>query len=291
MISQLAYLVIASRNPDDWRVFAERVVGASVETSRQGALLVRMDAWEYRWLVIPSDADGLHASAWSVQDAQALAAARNRLLAAGVEITDLDAEGLALRNIKAGFTFNDPAGNRQEIVFGRTMLASPFVSPVGVSQFVMGDQGVGHVVLPAGNRFDECMAFWEQLMDVGLSDFATRSGGGRSGRVHWYHLKANARHHSVAFGETGHPAGCLHTMLQVATLDDVGLAIDRCAREGVPLKRSLGRHLNDGMYSFYIDTPSGFELEYGFGSPDMDWSRHEPHNSPAGSAWGHAPLK
>ena len=41
------------------------------------------------------------------------------------------------------------------------------------------------------------------------------------------------------------------------------------ARE-IPLAMSLGRHTNDLMTSFYVRTPSGFEIEYGTGGLVVD---------------------
>ena len=52
---------------------------------------------------------------------------------------------------------------------------------------------------------------------------------------------------------------------------------------------SLGRHSNDLMFSFYMVTPSDFELEYGWGAQVLDehWSvtRHD-----VTSVWGHTML-
>ena len=54
-------------------------------------------------------------------------------------------------------------------------------------------------------------------------------------------------------------------MLEVAALDDVGTALDIVNERQIPLAMSLGRHTNDLMTSFYVRTPSGFEIEYGTG--------------------------
>ena len=52
-------------------------------------------------------------------------------------------------------------------------------------------------------------------------------------------------------------------MIEVAALDDVGRAMDRCTRRGAPMSATLGRHANDLMVSFYVATPGGFDIEYG----------------------------
>ena len=54
---------------------------------------------------------------------------------------------------------------------------------------------------------------------------------------------------------------------------------------------TLGRHTNDHMTSFYVNTPSGFFIEYGWGARVIDpetWQPHETFDGP--SLWGHERL-
>ncbi|MBU6252538.1 MAG: biphenyl 2,3-dioxygenase, partial [Alphaproteobacteria bacterium] len=44
---------------------------------------------------------------------------------------------------------------------------------------------------------------------------------------------------------------------------------------------------NDHMTSFYMETPSGFALEYGYGGRTLDWDRHTIFESTSVSLWGH----
>ena len=76
-------------------------------------------------------------------------------------------------------------------------------------------------------------------------------------------------------------------MLEVKTLDDVGTALDIVNARQLRLAMTLGRHTNDLMTSFYVRTPSGFEIEYGTGGLVVDddtWVVSEHH---AQSIWGH----
>jgi hypothetical protein len=52
---------------------------------------------------------------------------------------------------------------------------------------------------------------------------------------------------------------------------------------------SLGRHTNDLMTSFYVRTPSGFEIEYGTGGRVVDDETWEVVPYDAQSIWGHQP--
>ena len=52
---------------------------------------------------------------------------------------------------------------------------------------------------------------------------------------------------------------------------------------------SLGRHTNDMMTSFYVRTPSGFEIEYGTGGLLVDEENWKVETYDATSFWGHRP--
>ena len=53
------------------------------------------------------------------------------------------------------------------------------------------------------------------------------------------------------------------------------------------MSATLGRHCNDQMISFYMKTPGGFDLEYGFGGLTVDWSKHAVFEATKVSQWGH----
>jgi len=41
------------------------------------------------------------------------------------------------------------------------------------------------------------------------------------------------------------------------------------------------------MTSFYMKTPSGFDMEYGFGGLQVDWNEHSAFEFTRVSVWGH----
>ena len=95
------------------------------------------------------------------------------------------------------------------------------------------------------------------------------------------------RHHSLATAFMPSPKRLNHMMIQVKNFNDVGLAYDRVLKAGLPVISTPGHHPNDQMYSFYVLTPSGFGLEYGWGGvviDDNDWS---VKNYSKLSDWGH----
>ncbi|HLZ84533.1 MAG TPA: VOC family protein, partial [Caulobacteraceae bacterium] len=78
-----------------------------------------------------------------------------------------------------------------------------------------------------------------------------------------------------------------HFMLQVPTLDAVGFALERAAAAEATITASLGKHTNDHMVSFYARTPSGFEVEFGFGAREVDDATWRVTRHDKGSSWGH----
>jgi 3,4-dihydroxy-9,10-secoandrosta-1,3,5(10)-triene-9,17-dione 4,5-dioxygenase len=72
-------------------------------------------------------------------------------------------------------------------------------------------------------------------------------------------------------------------------IDDVGRAHDRAVAAGLPITTSLGRHANDEMFSFYVRSPAGFDVEIGCGGRLVDaaWT---PNRFVEGDVWGHEGL-
>ena len=97
----------------------------------------------------------------------------------------------------------------------------------------------------------------------------------------------NPRQHSLALYNQGHPSGVVHIMVEVESLDEVGLALDRVKQAGLPILATLGRHVNDNMCSFYVLAPGGIAVEYGYDGLLVDWDHHTPTVSTEGDLWGH----
>nr|AAF04139.1 2,3-dihydroxybiphenyl-1,2-dioxygenase [Pseudomonas sp. SY5] len=289
-IRGLGYVTVRSSDLAQWRHYASQVLGMMVVEDESGErLFLKMDERPYRILVQHSAQDGFGACGWKVAGQAAFDQAVAELHAAGVAVEQGSAEQAALRQVQALALFADPDGNRHELYWGPRQDFARFVSPVGVRGFVSDGLGMGHVVLPAPT-FDRCRDFYEQVMGFGLSDLMkvrfTPDPAEPEKRIHFMHCN-NGRHHSLAIFECPVPSGCVHMMVEVAGLEDVGRALDRMHANGVKLSATLGQHTNDQMISFYMKTPSGFDLEYGCDGLVVDWSRHTPFESTVVSQWGH----
>lgn len=285
-IRGLAYVVACHTEVAEWRRFGEQVLGMQALAAPDGALWLRTDERACRIFVEPGDASGYVASGWELPDEAAFLHGIALLEARGVEVYRADALLRKSRCCIDMAWFLDPSGNRHELVLGFKTGFERFVSPTGTA-FVTGDLGLGHVALPATN-FDATYALFTECLGFGLSDYMVHQPdpGLRGARIHFMHCR-NGRHHSVALAEMPVPSGCVHLMVEVLDMDEVGRAMDRMTEQGVKLMATLGRHVNDRMVSFYLLSPSGFAIEYGCGGRVVDWERNVVHETTRVSLWGH----
>lgn len=286
-IRGLSYFVSQIENLSQWQRYAEDVLGMQVQPAPGGGLYVKMDERPFRMLVVEGDSPRYLASGWELASEQAFNQALAHLESCGVRWQVGTAEAIEQRGVQALVTVTDPSGNQHELSWGHRSDCLPFVSPQGVPRFITGDMGLGHTVLPAPD-FEATLAFAKDVLGFGLSDiFNFRPDPAAPPvRIHFLHCR-NARHHSLALAEYPVPSGCVHVMVEVDSMTEVGRAHDRLHAHGGQLSATLGQHLNDRMTSFYMKTPSGFDLEYGFGGLQVDWAEHSAFEFTRVSIWGH----
>ena len=286
-IRGLSYFVSQIENLSQWQRYAEDVLGMQVQPAPGGGLYVKMDERPFRMLVVEGDSPRYLASGWELASEPAFEQALQHLERCGVQWQAGTAQAIEQRGVQALVTVTDPSGNHHELSWGHRSDCLPFVSPQGVPRFITGDMGLGHTVLPAPD-FDATLAFAKDVLGFGLSDIYNfrPDPAAPPVRIHFLHCR-NARHHSLALAEYPVPSGCVHVMVEVDSMTEVGRAHDRLQANGGQLSATLGQHLNDRMTSFYMKTPSGFDLEYGFGGLQVDWAEHSAFEFTRVSIWGH----
>lgn len=290
-VTQLGYLGLSVSDLSAWEHFATQTLGLQVaEKTADGSLLLRMDEYHHRLLVHPTGQDDLAYIGWEVADEHALRAMAAQLKAAGVEVRQGTRAEAEARRVVDLIAFRDPSGIASEVFYGPLMaFDEPFHSPRPLSGFVAGTQGLGHMVLTMDD-FDQSLHFYRDVLGMRVSDFVqVERPSGQRLRLVFFHC--NPRHHTVAFYAMPDPPKRLnHFMLQTQSLDDVGATFYLCQDQGVPISRGLGRHTNDHMVSFYLRSPSGFEVEYGWGGRVVDDSTWQVQYHTSGSMWGHRPV-
>ncbi len=283
MIKSLSYLGFSSPNAREWRTFAPDILGLEVVSAADDETVrLRVDDAAWRIAVSPGESNQLDYVGWEVGDAALLAEAVARLEAADVAVQVGDDELAQARGVAGIAWFNDQAGFRHELSYGLQAGNAPFEPGHGISGFVTGEQGLGHVVL----MVPELQAATDFYM--GLLGFRHSDDIDAGLKVRFFHC--NPRHHTLAISEVPGHRGVHHMMLQVEDLDDVGRAYDRAVEAGAPIAMGIGRHPNDEMTSFYVRTPSGFEIEFGTGGLEIPMDAEWPVGQfDALSIWGHKP--
>ncbi|NMO03577.1 biphenyl 2,3-dioxygenase [Gordonia sp. TBRC 11910] len=289
-VTELAYVVYEVSDLDDWTHFGVDLLGMmKVEATADGFNL-RTDERSFRWQIEQGAADDLVASGFLVESLEALAELSAGLAEAGFAVTDGDAEICAKRQVETMRIVHDPIGNRVELVTGHCDAQTPWASASLHGHFVTGQGGAGHEVLIAkGESRDEYLAFYLDLLGFKVSDqIVEELAPGIVADLIFLHC--NPRHHSVALGDIPHPKRIHHFMIEVSDIRDVGLAWDRCLAAAQPVEMTIGMHPNDHMLSFYVFTPSGFSIEYGWGGLLIDDATWEPKTLEHLHWWGHQPA-
>jgi 2,3-dihydroxybiphenyl 1,2-dioxygenase len=285
-ISRLGYLGFEVSDLSAWERFAVDILGLVVSERRpDGSRALRIDDQAQRIVLHPGPRDDLLYAGFEVADETSLQQLSGSLSKAGFSTTEAGGEIARARRVARVYQLEDPNGVPVELFCGPERSREPFRSALVPSGFVTGDEGLGHVVFgtmePAATE-----KFYCELLGMRLSDrIETELAPGFALRITFLH--ANPRHHTVAFAAAPLPKRVHHVMLEVGAMDDVGQAYDRALEAGVPIARTLGRHPNDLMFSFYAQTPSGFEVEFGWGGRKVDDTNWQVGHYDRMSTWGH----
>jgi 3,4-dihydroxy-9,10-secoandrosta-1,3,5(10)-triene-9,17-dione 4,5-dioxygenase len=287
-ITSLGYLTVESATIDRWRHLAFGVLGFAEGTGPDpAALYLRMDERAARIIVTPGDRDRVLTAGWEVRDHPALERVKSALNAAGVPVKELALAEADARRVEEVITFDDPAGTTVEVFHGAVLDHSAVVTPFG-ARFVTGDQGLGHVVVPATDP-DGLYEFYTEVLGFRSRGAFRVPMPAEFGPVRIRFLGINERHHSLAICPAAHQRdpGLVHLMVEVDSLDTVGQALDRVNNDGFQLSSTLGRHTNDKMVSFYVRAPGDWDIEFGTDGMRVDETRYTAEEITADSYWGH----
>ncbi|MDP4788705.1 MAG: VOC family protein, partial [Haliea sp.] len=175
-IAAIGYLRIAATDTNAWMTFGTDILGL-MDAKREdaaGARFLRMDNHPFRFMVESAEQDGLLAAGLELRGRSEWLDLCDRLRAAGHALEDGPAAEAARRCVTAYVTVQDPCGNTLELYYGRRLDYAPLISPVGIKQFITGDEytgdmGFGHAVLPTPD-LDAAASFYTELLGLSVSD-------------------------------------------------------------------------------------------------------------------------
>jgi 2,3-dihydroxybiphenyl 1,2-dioxygenase len=288
----LGYVVVESRKLTEWERFAREGLGVHAEATSYG-LALRIDEHERRIIVREGPAEDVVVIGWQLHDEPALALALRRLDAARLEVRDVGGAEAAARGVERFWAFDGPKRVRHEL-FSKPLLSAR-VLQMHCSGFVTGSMGLGHFAMSTREP-EAVLHFFQSLFDARLSDTIEDRLNGVTLELSF--LRLNGRHHSVAIAATrGQRMNPLrtsihHLNLQARSLDDVTEGYRRLRGMGYRIANAIGQHPNDREVSFYVATPSDFEIEIGWNpivvtqEAETSWTPGHYHGI---SLWGHFP--
>ena len=289
-VSELGYLGVGAGDLTAWQRLATTVFGMQVvpgDTS--GTSYLRIDHHHHRIELSAKGPEDLQFAGWEVPDAAALDAVAKKLGDGGVHVTPGTRDEAAQRRVVDLVKCVDPSGIPTEIFYGHPVNPQPYQPSRVGSGFKTAGQGLGHILVHAPD-LDASVRFYRDLLGFRVSDFTTIATP--AGPLRLAFLHCNPRHHSIAFIGAPGPKRLNHIMFESNALMDVGIGRDACLANDVPIAIDLGCHMNDRMVSFYLASPSGFALEYGWGARVIDDSTWQvEYYDSVDSIWGHPQLR
>ena len=285
--SQLSYVGVGVKDMPAWKSFATEILGMQVgEETDNGIAYLRMDEYHHRVILHPSGEDDILYTGFQASTRGEYEEAKAALRRLGASVVQGTKEEIDVRRV-VDFVHFESGGLRFELSFGPAIVyASPFKPGRALSGFKTGELGMGHIVLRP-NEVEPTVKLLMEALGFRLSDYVFTMT----------FLHCNPRHHTVALQQHNpslpSPANkrMWHFMLETDTLDDVGLAFDAATNTETPPATTIGKHMNDHMVSFYVTTPSGFEIEYGWNGRLIDDSTWQVVRHVSGDIWGHKPMR
>ncbi len=286
-VGSFGYLGIGVSDIAAWKDFATNILGLMVAgAGSDGATLLRMDEMSRRFMLYPTGEDDVIFYGYEVASKAQLDGLEAKLNAGGVETTRATDDEKKARAVVDMIHCKDPSGMRIELFYGpKVEFDKPFHSARSISGFVTGEQGLGHTVLCVPD-IKAARHFYEDQLGFLISDFISMELAPKFS-IDLVFMHCNPRHHTLALAPIKSPKRLFHFMLQLNSLDDVGATYDLVKQRGIKLGMDLGKHTNDHMVSFYMQSPSGFEVEYGWGARQIDDATWHVTQHTSGSIWGH----
>ncbi len=287
----MGYALIESNQLNHWRRFTEKGLGLHLECAEDDLLAFRMDSHQRRLIITKGSAEDFIAIGWQVKDESSLNLLLGRLRDHNIAFTEGSSQEAAIRGVQSFWRFVGPKGLALEL-FTRPITTDEPLN-MQTSSFITGEGGMGHVAITS--RLPEKMLrFWQEIFDARVSDRITEDIAGATLDITF--LRLNERHHSIAIAATrGVRLDPIRTKAQhmnmlVSSLDDLSSAFQRLKSMGYEMAHEIGQHPNDKEVSFYVISPSGFEIELGWNALTVnDEEQWQPTHYHGISLWGHKP--
>lgn len=283
-IHSLAYLGFESPKAAAWPAFATEIFGFGLASGpTPDTVYLRTDSRHHRVAIHAGPEDKLSYIGWDVRTSEGLASAKEAIEAAGYQVTEASDKELDDRSVLGMISVIDPAGFRHELAWGQSYDLGSFTPGRPTAGFVAEEAGLGHAVLVA-ELTDEYKRFLLNVLGLQTYTefpFMMPSGPGRG-----LFLRCNEKTHCLGVFSMPGLHGFQHFEVEARSMHDVGIAYDLVQERDIPITLTLGSHTIDPMVSFYCRTPSGFDLEFGYGGISLPTGAVVGKSS-SPEIWGH----
>lgn len=264
-VTELGYVVFGVSDLAAWEQFGGEILALEIVKENDRGMFLRADEWHHRIVLEEDDADDLTGAGLRVGGPAEFAELQQVLTDHKIDFEPGDAAFAAKRHVLEILKLDDPAGNPLEIFHGpRIDSHLPFYpSRRMYGKFVTGAGGVGHMIM--GHKdLDAQYEFYKLLGMRGGLEYRIAAGPDNTLDILFMHC--NERDHTFAFGLPAAEGKHInHLMLEVDNLDDVYMTYELVKASNFPVVINPGKHANDRMFSFYFQSPSGFQIEIGYG--------------------------
>ncbi len=289
---KIGYLVAESNKFDEWIDFAQKCLGLCLAERTEQNLSFRLDEFQKRLIITKGSQEDVTHLGIQLADESVLNEVLSRFDARGIEYQQGSPVDAEFRGVKAFWTLRGPKDIQLEIFVDELRTELPLEAKV--SGFYTDASGMGHVAMTS-RKPEKVIRFWQEFFDARLTDSIEQKISGVILDVSF--LRLNERHHSVAIAHTRGLSldpirtRIQHVIFQVFVLDVVSASYQRCKDYGFHVVWDVGLHTNDREVSFYVASPSGFEVELGWNPIKIDEMTWKPTKHTSISVWGHQPRQ
>lgn len=275
-LRDITYVRLGTRDLDGATRYATEILGLEIAECTGHAVYFRSDAREHTLCYFEGDPTD-HVVAFELSSCAELDAAAAELERIGHPVHAGTASECALRKVQGFIAFNDPTGNRIELVWRPQMGSRGFN---GTRQ--AGITGFSHIGLCTTDAArDE--TFWTRVCNAKASDHIGEAPL----------LRIASIHHSLALFPTTRK-GIQHINHQMASTDDIQRAFNFIRERNVPVVFGPGKHPTSSARFLYFEGPEGMVYEYSSGVCEINdeaaWrSRQFPAEPRGFCEWGAKP--
>lgn len=275
-LHDVCYVRLGCADLDEMVRFATTILGLELGERSDESAYLRADDRTHNICYVRGD-PSVEAAAFEMACEGDLQHAMAELKRAGVSPQWGTREQAWARRVSSFLGFDDPCGNRIELVLGAERMGRRFFPSrdAGITEF-------GHFALHTREPA-RALQFWTQVMGARVSDMI---GDGAL-------LRIDEVHHKIALFPS-RKAGIQHVNFQVQSVDDVMRSWYFLQEHKVPIVFGPGRHPTSTAIFLYFLGPDGRVYEYSFGVRRIvDEAQHVPRhfeNHPSSFCmWGAKP--